>query len=70
MRCANCDSRRFDVCRTHRDTSESILRQRKCGECGYKSFTVEVELPPNSARFGKYNDKIRRLPGFLRVHFS
>jgi len=70
MRCAKCDSIRFDVDRTHRDTAETILRQRKCSDCGYKTFTLEVELPPDAARHGRGQDKMKRLPGFLRIHFS
>jgi transcriptional regulator NrdR family protein len=70
MRCAQCDSTRFDVDRTHRDTAETILRQRKCSNCGYKTFTLEVELPPDAAKHSRGKDKMKRLPGFLRIHFS
>ena len=68
MRCARCDYKRVDVERTVQDTSESILRQRKCPECGYTVFTVEVELPEGAVQHSR-QFKIRRLPGFLRVRF-
>jgi DNA-directed RNA polymerase subunit RPC12/RpoP len=69
MRCAKCDYKRLDVDRTCRDTSESILRKRKCPSCGHSVFTIEVELPDGAAHHGR-NFVMRRLPGFLRVHFS
>jgi transcriptional regulator NrdR family protein len=68
MRCARCDFQRMDVDRTCRDTAESILRQRKCPECGHKVFTVEVELPDGAAQHTNQG-VMRRLPGFLRVRF-
>ncbi len=69
MRCANCDFERIDVDRTCRDTAESILRKRKCSRCGHTVFTVEVELPEGAAQHSGRH-VLRRLPGFLRVHFS
>jgi transcriptional regulator NrdR family protein len=69
MRCANCDHDRLDVERTCQDTAESILRKRKCPNCGHAVFTVEVELPDGAAMHCRRH-KLRRLPGFLRVHFS
>ena len=68
MRCAKCDFKRMDVDRTCRDTAESILRQRKCPQCGHKVFTVEVELPDGAAQHTNQG-VMRRLPGFLRVRF-
>ena len=68
MRCARCDYKRMDVDRTCRDTAESILRQRKCPQCGHKVFTVEVELPDGAAQHTK-TGVMKRLPGFLRVRF-
>jgi len=69
VRCANCDHERINVDRTCRDTSESILRKRKCPECGHTVFTVEVELPDGFVKHDR-NFIMRRLPGCLRVHFS
>ena len=68
MRCGNCDYERMDVDRTVRDTAETILRQRKCPKCGHKTFTLEVEMPPEAAQHTK-EGKMRRLPGFLRWKF-
>lgn len=69
MRCAKCDYERIDVDRTCRDTAESILRKRKCPSCGHSVFTIEVELPDGAAQHD-HKRVMRRLPGFLRVHFS
>jgi transcriptional regulator NrdR family protein len=69
MRCARCDYQRLDVSRTCQDTAESVLRERKCPACGYKVFTVEVELPTAAVRYS-FRDKLKRLSGFLRVNFS
>lgn len=69
MRCAKCDFKRMDVDRTCRDTAESILRKRKCPQCGHTVFTVEVELPDGAACHSQ-QFTLKRLPGFLRVHFS
>jgi transcriptional regulator NrdR family protein len=69
MRCAKCDFKRMDVDRTCQDTAESILRKRKCPECGHTVFTVEVELPDGAAQHSQRHC-LKRLPGFLRVHFS
>jgi len=69
MRCANCDHDKIDVDRTCHDTAESILRKRKCSKCGHAVFTVEVELPQGAAMHSRKH-LLRRLPGFLRVHFS
>lgn len=68
MRCARCDYERMDVERTCRDTAESVLRQRKCPECGHKVFTVEVELPDGAVQHTRIG-KMKRLPKFLRVRF-
>ena len=68
MRCARCDYKRMDVERTCRDTAESVLRQRKCPECGHRVFTVEVELPDGAAQHTR-TGVLKRLPGFLRVRF-
>lgn len=71
MQCTNCGSSRFGVDRTCHDTVESVLRQRKCAVCGYKVFTVEVELPVGGAKHSrKKGEKMERLPGFLSIHFS
>ncbi len=71
MQCSKCGSSRFGVDRTCHDTVESVLRQRKCAVCGYKVFTVEVELPAGGAQYArKKAEKMRRLPGFLSVDFS
>lgn len=70
MRCAQCDYKRLHVERTSVDTAESIIRQRYCPNCGYKVFTVEVELPPNTVKHQHGAEKMKRLPGAQRVHFS
>jgi len=70
MRCAQCDYKRLHVERTCADTAESILRMRYCPECGYKVFTLEVELPPGTAQHQRGAEKMKRLPGALRVNFS
>lgn len=70
MRCPACDFERLRVNRTHADTAESITRVRICPNCGYKVFTVEVELPPNTAQHQSGKDKLKRLPGALKIHFS
>lgn len=70
MRCANCDHPRLSVDRTYADTAETITRCRICSNCGYKVFTVEVELPPGTARHQHGVEKLKRLPGALRIHFS
>jgi transcriptional regulator NrdR family protein len=69
MRCAKCDFKRMDVDRTCQDTAESILRKRKCPECGHTVFTVEVELPDGAAQHSQRHC-LKRFPGFLRVYFS
>jgi len=70
MRCAKCDYKRLHVERTSADTAESIVRQRYCPECGYKVFTVEVELPSGTVRHQRGGEKMKRLPGGQRVSFS
>ena len=70
MRCAQCDYKRLHVERTFADTAESILRVRYCPECGYKAFTVEVELPPGKAQHQRGAEKMKRLPGARIVKFS
>lgn len=70
MRCSNCDHEKLRVERTCTDTAESILRQRFCPECGYKVFTVEIELPIGKVQHQRGAEKMKRLPGALRVIFS
>lgn len=70
MRCANCDHPKLSVDRTYADTAETITRCRICSNCGYKVFTVEVELPPGTACHQHGREKLKRLPGALRIHFS
>jgi len=70
MRCPNCDHERLCVERTCSDTSESILRQRYCRKCNYKVFTVEIELPDGTVQHQRGAEKMKRLPGALRVKFS
>jgi len=69
MKCSNCGSSRLGVYRTCHDTDESVLRQRKCGVCGHKQFTVEVELPAYGVQHTR-DKKMIRLPGFFRAVFS
>jgi transcriptional regulator NrdR family protein len=71
VQCPKCGSSRLGVYRTCHDTAESVLRQRKCAVCGHKFFTVEVELPDGAAKHARdKQEKLQRLPGFLRVGFS
>lgn len=70
MRCPNCDHKRLRVERTFADTAESIVRQRFCTECNYKVFTVEVELPPGAVQHQRGAEKMKRLPGALKVTIS
>jgi len=57
------------VTHTARDTAESIARHRKCSNCGYKTFTVEIELPRGAAQHKRGEPKIMRLPSYRRVTF-
>lgn len=57
------------VTHTCRDTTESITRHRKCLKCGYKTFTVEVELPQGAAQHKRGEPKIIRLASYRRVTF-
>lgn len=68
MRCANCDHEKIGVKRVSHDTSETILRERKCANCGHIVFTLEVELPDSVVRYTRHG--MRRLPAALRVLFS
>jgi transposase-like protein len=79
MNCPNCDSREIRVLTSKRDTNESILRRRRCGDCGHNWWTVEVELPLGSIKWMKAPDLgdnsyrpryPSRLPGAKRVTFS
>ncbi len=69
MRCPSCDHYEMRVTHTARDTAESITRHRKCLKCGYKTFTVEVELPQGAAQHKQGEPKIVRLPSYRRVTF-
>ena len=79
MNCPNCDSREIRALTSKRDTIESIVRRRRCGDCGHNWWTVEVELPPGSIKWMKTPDLgdnsyrpryPSRLPGAKRVTFS
>jgi hypothetical protein len=50
------------------------MRLRKCQECGYSTYTVEVELPDDAWAWLSHepNDKnqdLSRLDGYKRIRF-
>lgn len=74
MRCAKCDARNWRVVLTRHDTCESTMRLRKCQDCGYSTYTVEVELPDDAWAWLSHepNDKnqdLSRLDGYKRIRF-
>ena len=78
MLCPNCDSQDIRTPTVRHDTVESIVRRRRCHDCGHNWWTGEFELPPNSIRWkldsnldGSYRHRYpTRLPGAQRVTFS
>ena len=80
MHCSNCGDpiRRGTnyIIQARNDTIESKLRQRKCG-CGYKFWTVEVEVPQNTVKWVKCDDPDTnvysvptRIAGAQRISFQ
>jgi hypothetical protein len=72
MNCIQCDATVWRCTRTAHDTVDTYIRQRTCQNCGNKTYTVEVELPPYSVEHHSRDGmpKMTRLRNARKITFS
>ena len=68
MNCPSCGSADVRVYKTQRESHKSILRNRKCPDCGHRWFTVEVLLPTGAAMWVERT--LKRVKGFRTISFQ
>ena len=69
MDCTRCGSDAVKVLLSRRDTDTSRVRERHCGSCDHRWFSVEVELPAQAIEWVAGPRKLRRRTGFKHVEF-
>lgn len=67
MNCPHCQHPEMRVIETRHDTSESILRIRRCLGCEQRFYSCEVTLPADAIR--RSGRSMRRADGYESIDF-
>lgn len=66
VQCPSCGSPELRVLKTHRDTTETNLRLKRCSACGHRFASVETVLPISAIHYPGGRLPARR-EGYQRI---
>ena len=69
MKCPHCFGSLLKVLMSKHDSTESIVRQRKCKHCNKNFYTCEVMIP-RCAFAWDHQRNVKRTPDFQKVKFT
>lgn len=69
MKCPHCFGSLLKVEMSKHDSTESVIRQRKCQHCNKKFYTCEVQIP-RCAFAWDHQRNVKRTLDFQKVKFT